>query len=328
MPIESVRSDLGFYKERTVKAVYISIGETVTIRWESGSSIEAEFTATTDLEQDMIGGLSDAIVDAKIAAGLDDMWSTVTVYLTSSTEIVLEWEATAGELLAESTSAYPFTTDDLSDAYEDAILMQLADIPESWESRNSLVSGMLPLERIPPATFHEVSEQPCQGYPRVWLLLAELTGAVSPTGHAESQFYLSLVQVGDSGNGYEFIWESETRAWVDAAGGDWDPGTGPLWRLVKDNAGAALTCWIEDGVTPSADLTWEDDGTWDCFGSNSMVNTGTATDLTIAVMPVTFPDEDRVPALTDRDVAINGFIGIDPANSPIEPVGDLTGIVV
>jgi len=330
MPIETVRNDIpGMYVERSVKAVQVAVGETVRVFWATGSSIEAEFTATTDSESDFIDGLSDAIDAAKIAAGFDDMWSTVTVFLASSTEIVIEWEELAGEILAESDSSYPFTSDDLTDDQETAILLQLPEIPSLWESRNSLISGMLPPERIAPADFHQVivTDTSCQGYPVVWVLLAERTGSANPTGHSAQEFYLELVQEGDAGNSYEFIWESPTRAWVDAPGDDWDLGEGPLWRLVKTPTTTELTCWIEDGVTPADDLTWTDNGEWDCFGSNAMVNVDASTDLSVALTPYIAPDDERIRQLFGRDADVNRLIGIDPDNTQISE-GSLTGIVV
>lgn len=75
--------------EMTVEPLNVQAGETITIGWETGSVITAEFTSTNTSEADVVNGLNAAIADAITAAGADGYWETVSVSLMLAPDVGL-----------------------------------------------------------------------------------------------------------------------------------------------------------------------------------------------------------------------------------------------
>lgn len=93
--------------EMTVEPVDVAVGETITIGWESGSSVTAAFTATTTSEADMVNGLNAAIADAITTAGADGRWETVSVSLMLSPDVglIVEFGDALGSVMYAESDA-------------------------------------------------------------------------------------------------------------------------------------------------------------------------------------------------------------------------------
>lgn len=108
MPVNVTYSEYGpGIQQLLIEPYDLTVGETITISWNIGSSVTAEHTAASSLVVAMVDGLAAAVEAAILAAGTDGQWETVSVDSVTGDSITLLYADFSGVLTVNSTPGEP-----------------------------------------------------------------------------------------------------------------------------------------------------------------------------------------------------------------------------